>query len=152
MKLVGRQGTRLELRLVGYHHPDDRYDPWDSNTLLVAVRVLTPDGSWDVVDPCLTTWEAGHLIQWLAALGGRPDLLGGRLNEPNVTFTARASAGADDAITVEASFELELRPPWLGSGNLAVELDVDRHQLTAAAADLKADLAAYPQRGDDPTL
>jgi hypothetical protein len=151
MQLVGRQGTRLELGLVGYQHPDDRYDPWDSNTLLVSVRVLTPEGSWDVVDPCLTTWEAGHLIQWLTALATRPDLLGGRLNEPNVAFTAR-SRGTPDQLTVAASFELELRPPWLGSGNLTVELDVDRAQLAAAAAALREDLAAFPQRGDDPTL
>ena len=152
MQLVGRQGTRLELRLVGYQYPDERYDPWDSNTLLVSVRVLTPEGSWDVVDPCLTTWEAGHLIQWLAALGARPDLLGGRLNEPNVAFTARVNGAGGDQIMVEASFELELRPPWLGSGNLTVELDVDRRQLAAAAVALRHDLAAFPQRGDDPTL
>lgn len=152
MQLVGRQGTRLELRLVGYQHPDGRYDPWDSNTLLVSVRVLTPDGSWDVVDPCLTTWEAGHLIQWLAALGTRADLLGGRLNEPNVAFTARTNGAAPGRVTVQATFSLELRPPWLGSGDLTVELDVDRRQLAAAAAALRADLDRFPQRGDDPTL
>lgn len=151
MQLDGRQGTRLELRLVGYQHPNERFDPWDSNTLLVSVRVLTADGSWDVVDPCLTTWETVHLIHWLAALGARPDLLGGRLNEPNVTFTARAR-GPGNEITVEASFELELRPPWLGSGNLTVALDIDRAQLAAAAAALRQDLDAFPQRGDDPTL
>lgn len=152
MRLVGRQGTSLELRLVGYQRPDERFDPWDSNTLLVEVRLTTPHGSWDVIDPCLTTWEADHLIRWLTALGTRADLLGGRINEPNVTLTARAHPGAPDDLIVEATIDLETRPPWLGSGHLTVELDLTRQQLTAAAASLAADLATYPQRGDDPTL
>jgi len=149
VRLVGRHGTLLELRLVGYQHPGERVDPWDSNMLLVEVRVVTSHGSWDVIDPCLTTWEAAHLAAWLAALGARPELLGGRINEPNVTFTAQSHAGS---VAVHASFALELRPPWLGSGDLTVELDVDRRQLSAAAAALRADLDRYPQRGDDPTL
>jgi hypothetical protein len=149
--LVGRHGTELELHIVGYQFPDERFDPWDSNALLVSVRVLASEGSWDVVDPCLTTWEAGHLIQWLSALGARPELLGGRLAEPNVTVSARL--GPDrNRLVVEATFELELRPPWLGSGSLTVELDVDRPQLARAAAALREDLARFPQRGDDPTL
>ena len=152
MRLVGRQGTRLELRIVGYQRPDERFDPWESNALLVEVRVLTPDGSWDVVDPCLTTWETAHLIQWLATLGARPDLLGGRISEPNVSLAARAHPGAANVVRIDATIDLETRPPWLGSGHLTVELDVERAQLTAAAASLRKDLAAYPQRGDDPTL
>src|SRR3712207_3835953 len=65
MLLRGREGNELELALVGYQFPDENTDPWDSNWLLVSVRVLGPEGSWDVVDPCLTTWEAKRLVSWL---------------------------------------------------------------------------------------
>ena len=85
MLLRGRQGTELELELVDYQFPTERVDPWDSNSLLVRVRILTPDGSWDVVDPSLTTWEADHLVRWLATLASQPEVVGGRLNEPNVS-------------------------------------------------------------------
>ncbi len=153
MLLRGRNGTELELHLVAYQFPHERVDPWDSNSLFVSVRVLTPQGSWAVVDPCLTTWEAGHLVRWLATLAVQPDVVGGRLAEPNVTLTATVEPGDDeDEIRVRASFALELRPPWLGSGDLTVETVVDRAQLARAAYDLGGDLSRFPLRGDDPTL
>ncbi|MFN2502918.1 MAG: hypothetical protein ABR540_01565 [Acidimicrobiales bacterium] len=159
MLLRGRQGTELELGVVGYEYPDERFDPWDSNWLLVSVRVLSPEGSWEVVDPCLTTWEGERLARLLTALGRRADLVAGRplgLSEPNLTITGRPVRGQPDRVDVRACFALELRPPWLktvsGSGNLCVDLDVGRPDLARAAGDLRADLARFPQRGDDPTL
>lgn len=159
MLLRGDQGTELELRLVGYEHPGEEFDPWESNSLLVAVRVIAPQGSWEVVDPCLTTWEAAHVVRWCAALAARADLVANRplgISEPNVTLTGRARRGAPDQVDVRACFALELRPPWLksvaASGDLCVELGVGRDQLAAAASALAADLHRFPQRGADPTL
>ncbi len=159
MLLQGRQGTELELRIVGYQFPNERFDPWDSNWLLVSIRVVAPQGTWEVVDPALTTWEGEQVVRWLAALAQRADLLIGRplaLTEPNITLSARPIPGEPHRALVQACFALELRPPWLkavaGSGNLCVDLDVARAQLASAAADLRADLTRFPQRGDDPTL
>ena len=159
MLLRGREGTELELGIAGYQFPEERFDPWDSNWLLVAVRVRAAEGSWEVVDPCLTTWEGAELARWLGAIARRPDLLAARpltLTEPNLTVTAAARRGEPERVAVRACFALELRPPWLksaaGSANLCVDLDVDRTQLARAATDLRADLARFPQRGDDPTL
>ena len=159
MLLRGRQGTELELGIVGYEFPRERFDPWDSNSLLVLVRVVSPDGTWEVVDPCLTTWEAEHLVRWLAALAQRADLLAGRplaLHEPNLAVTGRSIPGEPDRVDVRACFALELRPPWLksvaGTASLCVDLDVSRRELSAAALQLRADLGRFPQRGDDPTL
>ncbi len=159
MLLRGRQGTELELGVVGYEFPDARFDPWDSNSLLILVRVVSPDGTWEVIDPCLTTWEVDHLVRWLAALAHRADLLAGRplaLNEPNVALTARSIPREPDRVDVRACFALELRPPWIksvaGTSNLCVDLDVSREELSTAALQLGADLRRFPQRGDDPTL
>lgn len=153
MLLEGRNGTQFELRIAGYEHPGERVDPWDSNSLLVDLRLLTPNGSWHVVDPCLTTWEGDHVVRWLATLAARPDVVGGRLAEPNVTLTAApATVGGDAALRLTVCFALERRPPWLGAGDLCVDLDVDRAQLAEGAAALAADLEPFPQRGPDPTL
>lgn len=159
MLLRGRQGTELEVTIAGYQFPAQEHDPWDSNALLVSVRVRAPEGSWEVVDPCLTTWEGAQLTRWLAAVARRADLLAGRpltLNEPNLTITATPQRGEAHRVAVRACFALERRPPWLksaaGSANLCVELDVDRAQLDRASSDLRDDLARFPQRGDDPTL
>ena len=159
MLLRGRQGTELELGIVGYEFPDERFDPWDSNSLLILVRVVSPDGTWEVIDPCLTTWEVDHVIRWLAALAQRADLLAGRplgLHEPNVTVTGRSIRGEPDRVDVRACFALELRPPWVksvaGAANLCVDLDVSRDDLATAARQLRTDFGRFPQRGDDPTL
>lgn len=56
-------------------------------------------------------------------------------------------------ITLVACFELEERPPWLvsvgGSDELCVDLDVSSADLVVASGALRADLARFPQRGDD---
>jgi hypothetical protein len=157
MLLRGSEGNELELALVGYQFPDEERDPWDSNWLLVSVRVLATQGSWEVVDPCLTTWEAKHLVSWLVHAAARePSEVPMTFTEPNLTVTARSRPGAPLRVRVRACFALELRPPWSrtasGSGDLCVDLDVDRGDLARAAASLLADVVRFPQRGDDPTL
>ena len=157
MLLRGAEGNELELGIAGYQFPDDERDPWDSNWLLVSVRVLSRDGSWSVVDPCLTTWEAKRLVSWLVLAATRdPSAVPMTFTEPNLTVVAGPVAGAPDRVHVRASFALELRPPWAhtaaGSDNLAVDLEVRRGDLARAAASLLSDLVAFPQRGDDPTL
>jgi hypothetical protein len=157
MLLEGREGNELELGIVGYQFPDVEHDPWDSNWLLVAVRVLSEDGSWEVVDPCLTTWEAKHLVAWLVQAAARDPLAAPMtFTEPNLTLTAEAGPESAMRVQVRACFQLELRPPWArtatGSDHLCVDLDVERADLARAAASLLADLVRFPQRGDDPTL
>jgi len=157
MLLRGREGNELELAVVGYQFPDEERDPWDSNWLLVSVRVLAPEGSWAVVDPCLTTWEAKRLVAWLVHAAGRdPAAVPLTYAEPNLTVTARSRTSAPLRVHVRACFALELRPPWArsaaGSDNLCVDLDVERADLARAAASLLSDLLAFPQRGDDPTV
>jgi len=147
----------LQVGLVGYRFPEDDRDPWDSNWLLVSVRVLVPEGSWEVVDPCLTTWEAHRLASWLRAASD-PDAAIAPMTfaEPNLTVTVRPSATSPLRVLLRACFALELRPPWIrtatGPGNLFVELDVGRPDLARASTSLLVDLMLFPQRGEDPTL
>ncbi len=157
MRLAGREGNELELGIVGYQFPDEEHDPWDSNWLLVDLRVVSPQGSWEVVDPCLTTWEAKRLVAWLVNAAARdPGATPATFTEPNLTITARSGARAPMRVHVRACFQLELRPPWAktvsGGGDLCVDLDVERGELARAAASLLGDLVRYPQRGADPTL
>jgi hypothetical protein len=155
VRLKGREGNEVELRPVAYQHPDNRTDPWESNQLLVDVRVATPRGTWEVVDPCLTTWEAKNLATWLLRATAVGTSQGSSVfDAPNVTMTASRS-GVDGWFRVQVVLELEERPPWapdVEGAPLKVELNVDTAQLLGAAKDLLSDLSDYPQRGDDPTL
>ena len=158
MRLRGREGNELALSIVGYQFPDQAVDPWDSNGLLVSVRVVSPQGTWEVVDPCLTTWETSRLASWLAAVAhGRMLGPAATLDEPNVSLRAAVdSPGPVARVSLRVCFELENRPPWAptvaGSRNLCVDLDAGRHEIGAAAADLREDLARFPQRGADPSI
>ncbi len=156
MLLAGLEGNELELRVVGYQFPDDETDPWDSNWLLVSVRVVSPAGTWELVDPCLTTWEAKHLVRWLVnAAAHDPAATPATFSEPNLVVTARAKPADANRVLLRAAFQLELRPPWArgsGGAELDVELDVGRAALARAAASLLGDLVRFPPRGDDPTL
>ena len=155
MLLEGREGNALELGIVGYQFPAVDRDPWDSNWLLVAVRVVSTEGSWEVVDPCLTTWEAKHLVAWLVQAAARDPMAAPMtFTEPNLTFTAKAAARSPALVQVLACFQLELRPPWLRrpTERLCVDLEVERPDLARAAASLLSDLVRFPQRGDDSTL
>ncbi len=153
MHLRGREGNELELSVVGYEVPAETVDPWESNSLLVALRVVSPKGAWEVVDPCLTTWEAARLASWLAAVAVGPALGTRTLTEPNLSVAATPENGR---LTLRICFELESRPPWAptirGGRDLCVDLDVARRDLVAAAASLGADVGRFPRRGDDPTL
>ena len=162
MHLRGREGNELELSVVGYQAPDETVDPWESNSLLVALRVVSPRGTWEVVDPCLTTWEAARLASWLAAMAGGPEGLRGpnameggtrSLAEPNLSVTVTPTMGR---LVIRMCFELERRPPWAptirGGRDLCVDLDVSRADVVIAAANLGEDVHRFPRRGDDPTL
>ncbi|MBA3267427.1 MAG: hypothetical protein H0T70_04105 [Acidimicrobiia bacterium] len=153
MELRGRDGTELGLSLVGYQFPDEAVDPWNSNALLVAVRVVSPHGTWEVVDPCLTTWEAARLASWMTTVAVAPDRAAASVDAPNLTVSARVDG---PRVALIACFELEERPPWLvsvaGSDELCVELDVSSADLVVASGALRTDLVRFPQRGDDPTI
>jgi len=155
MRLCGGEGSEFELRVVGYRFPAEQVDPWDSNWLLVAVRVVSGEGTWEVVDPCLTTWEAARLAEWLDAVGRQEGVVVvSRFVEPNLEFTCRSTPGG--LIRLSAGVELETRPPWshevLGPGRLGVEMDVTPEEMVSAARTLAAELVEFPLRGDDPTI
>ncbi|HVF14845.1 MAG TPA: hypothetical protein VM942_09620, partial [Acidimicrobiales bacterium] len=115
--------------------------------------VVSPQGTWEVVDPCLTTWEGAQLASWMTGVAVAPDRAPSSVDAPNVSMSARVDG---PRIDLAACFELENRPPWLvsvaGSDELCVELDVSSADMVVAAGALRADLARFPQRGDDPTV
>jgi hypothetical protein len=73
--------TEVELQLVRYQFPDNDHNVWDSNWLVVSVRVVAPLATWTVSDPCLTTLEVHNLANWLA------DQAQGRSTKPRIFFT-----------------------------------------------------------------
>lgn len=107
--------ARLQLRVVGYQFPEicgGREQPhaggepdWDANWLLVRGTVTAADGgTWSFQEPCLTTWEAAALADWLDNAAARQLAPGLTFTEPNLEFRT-ASDGDQIVLTVGLSHE-----------------------------------------------
>jgi hypothetical protein len=163
MILTSTPSRRVELTPVAYEFPDHRSSglerDWDANWLMIRGEVRHPDGSeWTFTDPCLTTWEARELGDWLTAVArghvtpavratGRVDLF---FTEPNLTFSL---TGADERqCELAVHFSLEALPPWLqrpsrpGIFDYAVTLTITRDDLTEAVQTWRQQLHQFPIR------
>jgi hypothetical protein len=147
MHLAGPDGS-FDLTLLGYQFPELAAEPYDSNWLQVRAAVRHPRGSWTATDPCLLTYEAARLAEWLdaVAVGAAADAELSFL-EPCLGFELREGSGG--ACVLRVYFQYEFRPPWaVGLHDEAAVLDVsaDADALRGAASALRAQLRAFPQR------
>lgn len=150
MLLVGENGGRFELTILGYEFPRIARDAWDSNWLDIRIDVQTERGAWSATDPSLTTFEVASFADWLEAIAdGRRRESDVEFTEPNLSFGLHAESG--DTVTLRVWFELESRPPWApsklaGERDVWLDVDVRRGDARRAAAELRAQLQEFPQR------
>lgn len=120
---------------------------------MVSGTLTLPDGRSHVFsDPCLTTWEAARLHEWLSELsrgrapeeGDGPTLV---FTEPCLAFAAsRLDA---ERVEIRVYLSLEAAPPFVVAGSAGmvenyVPLRVDRGTLGVAAAAWAEDLRPFP--------
>jgi hypothetical protein len=124
--LVSRDGASVQLRPVGYQYPGiggTGARDWDANWLVIQGDIR-PAGAraWSFTDPCLTTWEARSLSDWLRAVvtgdvkpsayqGSDDDTILKAFTEPTIALSLAART-ADTAV-VRVHLSLESRPPGL---------------------------------------
>ena len=136
----------LELRIRGYQFPGNSSDEYDSNWLVVEGKASTAGQAWTFCDPCLLTWEAGALVEYLEAFAcGTTAPRGIGFTEPNLEFVA---AGPTN---LRVLFSLEASPPWLRNEPVQdsaffIEFSLPSRQLLEAAASLRQQLAEFPGR------
>jgi len=140
------KGDSLRLRLLGYQFPNDENDEWDSNWLIVEGRAALDGKSWEFRDPCLLTWEAANLADWLELVARRAEAVGPlSFIEPNLEFELASD------VQVRVLLNNECRPPWASHdvfeyGEFFIEFFCSTGLLMKAAADLRAQLVRFPQR------
>lgn len=163
MRLTSTDGAVVELlRPTGYQFPGtvaEGPDDWDANWLVIAGYARLSDGrSWNFKDPCLTTWEARSLGDWLrgvvsgvvapAPFSGTEDEVLQLFTEPNLALSlARRTASQ---ATVRVHFSLESSPPWLADHgdmfDFFVSVEMSLAGLTEAATNWTDELAEFPER------
>ena len=155
-------GATVDLRPVRYEFPDvvgAGADDWDANWLVVRGQVRVEDGrSWSFSDPCLTTWEARSLGDWLRAVvageveptevAGDAEAMLETFMEPNLAVSL---AGRSDAsAVVRFHFSFESRPAWVSPDvevhDFWLALDVPLPELSAAVDDWESELSPFPAR------
>lgn len=55
----------LKLEVMGYEFPDLIDQAWDSDWLNIKLKIGSPFGNWEAVEPCMTTFEMQELVEWL---------------------------------------------------------------------------------------
>jgi hypothetical protein len=149
MRLVGPDRQSLELRICGYQFPACETDDYDSNWLIVEGTVAHPRGEWAFRDPCLLTYEASRLADWLESLSrSDPSSKEESFIEPNLSFRKVESP---TGCRLRVYFELESRPSWAASNSageedLWVEFPINELDMRRAAIALQEQLQIYPQR------
>jgi len=129
--LTSSDGASVELRPIRYQFSAAPSEPgdWDANWLEIRGRVRTVAGeSCEFEDPCLTTWEARVLGDWLqAAADGRApvtqtptedseELL--TFTEPNLGFSVGGREGDSLVVCVHLSLESVADRPGRGMRRL----------------------------------
>jgi hypothetical protein len=132
---------------------------WDANWLVLTGSLLLPDGRAHAFrDPCLTTWEARELSDWLRSVAAgdvtsSPDDADEPLDvvftEPCIAFDLeRADA---DLITLRVYLSLEAEPPFAVDGHPGVfsnyvRMVMSPEDLEAAASHWRTEIAAFSIR------
>lgn len=147
MKLVDPGAATFELTVVRYQFPE-LTEYWDANWLMMRGVVEHPAGSWNFVDPCMTTTELGTLARWFDSLAvpssSRTPCI---FTEPNLAF--ELVSDPDPAIAVRFSFESA--PSWIRDRNsrldgVVLRFPLDANDPSRAASDLQAELKRFPVR------
>lgn len=144
---MGINGS-FRLRIERYAYEGEHLNRWDANWMRIGLDAAAPQGSWQVSDPLLLSWEIEELAEWLEAvarsLPAEP-VLG--FVEPNLRFELRERAGA--ARSVRIHFDLEAKPPWLkrsGDDECFIDFTLASAELLMAARSLRAQLGEWPMR------
>jgi len=149
MKLAGKDGQSLELRILGYQFPHLATMPYDSNWLIVAGNVTHARGSWQFTDPCLLTYEAAALASWMDRLA-EADRFSSICDfmEPSLEFRALVEM---DRPVLRVTFDYGALPSWAADERGAeeqiwIDFAIEELDLRLLAQQWRAELAKYPPR------
>lgn len=149
-------GTSFYLTILGYQHPDAAGEPYDANWLSIHVEAASPQGAWTGTDPCLLTYEAVRLADWLEAVGnGQPAARAISFLEPVLLFRVVQAEGGG---ILRVHFGNLINPSWRaleganpGAANPDLHLDfpLAATDVAAAGRELRQEARRYPSRAKD---
>ncbi len=166
LKLYSRDGTRLELDVVGYQFTADVESPLpevDLNWLVIRIEARDAEGhEWDASDPSLLSSELCDLAEWLARHSSDGDAFPSiQFMEPCLRMevedagnrTTAGTAAGEIGLTVHLDCELGL-PLDTQHGRVRLEMPLrfalTQEELREAADACRSLSEAFPIRSREP--
>ena len=147
MFFIDNNGEELELKVLGYQFPSNLDGDWDSNWLRIYIHVKSRSGSWQTVDPSLTTWELKKALMWFKGILERDDEIETELTftEPNLSF--RLVDKTPECVKIQIHFNLESRPESADDDQeYFIELSLSNKDLEKLIRDLQIEYDKFPER------
>ena len=155
MQLSARDAT-FHLTILGYQHPDAAGEPYDANWLSIHIEAAALDNAWTGTDPCLLTYEAVRLADWLEQVGSGKDAPRAiSFLEPVLLFRLVQDDAGRKVLRVH--FGNLINPSWRileqpasapASPDIWLDFPLDEVDLLAAARELRQELRRYPNRAE----
>ncbi len=149
MKFTNSNGDYLEIKVQGYEFPQlgpDEYDEYDANWLDISIQAKDKKRVWRAVAPCLLTWEAMDLMNFLRVLaeGGKPIPV--YFEEPLMHFLA--DKFGEDICRINCGLWLDFHPDEQNGAAKPYyfTFDMPREVLAAEVDSFAFELAKYPRR------
>ena len=149
MVFNGINNQKIELNIINYQYPDyidELYDQFDSNWLIVNIKVLSNFGIWEATDPALLTRDFQQMINWFDNLS--------KNNEPNTTeliftepsFLLFLENSHDDMFKkIRIQFEMEFKFKGYDQ-DCFIEIHANNEELARISNELRKELSKFPAR------
>lgn len=146
----GIDSQTVEFKITNYEFPENTTCQYDSNWLLIHLKINSNFGKWETIDPSLLTEEVKVIIEWFGNLSNdiKPDSNSLSFIESNITFEFKdfnenykiiKIIFADESRPKNSSYEKEHY----------VECKFNNEELKKISKDLKNELNPFPTRGFD---
>jgi hypothetical protein len=147
--------TSFCLTILGYQYPDAAGEPYDANWLSIHIEATGPTGAWSGTDPCLLTYEAALLVNWLQSVAAGSEFPPAiSFLEPVLLFRLVKTARGK---TLRVHFGNLINPSWQQQDantkhghfmDLWLDFPLSETDLTRAAESLRQQLKRYPDRAE----
>lgn len=147
MIFKGVDNQFVEFKVLNYQFPEITDCEYDSNWLLIYLKVNSHCGDWESVDASLLVSELMDLTEWFENLVNNKEMISNSLSfiEPNLRF--ELIENSKDLKTVRMSFDLESRPPNADdSKDYFIDFKFNNTELIKIIEELKSELKRFPLR------
>lgn len=149
MVFNGINDQKIELNIINYQYPDhidELYHQYDSNWLIVNVKVLSNFGDWEATDPALLTFDFEKMIEWFDNLSKNIEPKNTELIFTEPSFLLFLENSYEDEIKkIKIELDMELRKNE-NNDESYVEIHANNEELSRISNELRKELSKFPTR------